>query len=46
MAENKKLRFNMNRASIDVHLAEGFWGTLGNSALWLAKGTFNVGASV
>jgi hypothetical protein len=24
MAENKKLRFNMNRASIDVHLAEGF----------------------
>lgn len=47
MAKSKPLpRFNMTRAKTDVLFAEGFWGKVGSSALWLAKGSVNTGLAL
>lgn len=46
MSEDKKLRFDINKAGEHVKESKSVLGFLGNSTAFLAKGTFNVGMAV
>lgn len=46
MTEKKLFRFDLKKADRDIARSKSFWGAVGNSAIWLAKGTVNVSIAV